>query len=117
MIVPRLAHETLLADVAAARQNDTALHVWWLGQSGFLVQWRGTHLLLDPYLSDSLTNKYAATDKPLEAGQREQIHDVLVAAGLLDDAGDQRATAKFGSRPEVRRENRWPLQGPARQQR
>ncbi len=31
--------------------------------------------------------------KPLDAGQREQIRDVLVAAGLLDDAGDQRATA------------------------
>jgi L-ascorbate metabolism protein UlaG (beta-lactamase superfamily) len=38
--------------------------VWWLGQSGFLVQWRENRLLLDPYLSDSLTRKYAATDKP-----------------------------------------------------
>ena len=38
--------------------------LWWLGQSGFLFQWRGQHLLLDPYLSDSLTKKYAATDKP-----------------------------------------------------
>jgi len=28
------------------------------------VQWRGRHLLLYPYLSDSLTKKYAATDKP-----------------------------------------------------
>jgi L-ascorbate metabolism protein UlaG (beta-lactamase superfamily) len=28
------------------------------------VQWRGRHLLLDPYLSDSLTRKYAATDRP-----------------------------------------------------
>jgi len=35
-----------------------------LGQSGFLVQWQGRHLLFDPYLSDSLTVKYAATDKP-----------------------------------------------------
>lgn len=40
------------------------LHLWWLGQSGFLVQWEGHHLLLDPYLSESLTKKYAATDKP-----------------------------------------------------
>jgi L-ascorbate metabolism protein UlaG (beta-lactamase superfamily) len=28
------------------------------------VQYDGEHLLLDPYLSDSLTIKYAATDKP-----------------------------------------------------
>lgn len=40
------------------------LHLWWLGQSGFLLQYRGRHLLMDPYLSDYLTFKYATTDKP-----------------------------------------------------
>ncbi len=48
----------------AAREYPNDLHLWWLGQSGFLVQWQGHHLLLDPYLSDSLTHKYAATDQP-----------------------------------------------------
>src|SRR5437764_5124114 len=48
-----------------AAASDTAnVHLWWLGQSGFLVQWQNHHLLLDPYLSDSLTHKYAETDKP-----------------------------------------------------
>ena len=28
------------------------------------VQWHGSHLLFDPYLSDSLSRKYAVTDKP-----------------------------------------------------
>jgi L-ascorbate metabolism protein UlaG (beta-lactamase superfamily) len=67
MISPQLTHDALLADVAAARaatDAGDALALWWLGQSGFLVQWAGRHLLLDPYLSDSLTKKYAATDKP-----------------------------------------------------
>lgn len=64
MIVPRLAHDALLADIAAARQNNDTLHVWWLGQSGFLVHWQDHRLLIDPYLSDSLTEKYADTDKP-----------------------------------------------------
>lgn len=41
-----------------------SLHLWWLGQSGYLVQWQGQHLLIDPYLSDSLTKKYADTAKP-----------------------------------------------------
>ena len=56
--------DEFLADVSAARAERERLHLWWLGQSGFLVQWQGNHLLLDPYLSDALTKKYAATDKP-----------------------------------------------------
>lgn len=38
--------------------------IWWLGQSGFLVSYGKAWLCFDPYLSDSLTRKYAATDKP-----------------------------------------------------
>jgi len=64
MIQPLQSSEQFLADVAQARHQLNTLHLWWLGQSGYLVQWQGQHLLLDPYLSDSLTRKYAATDKP-----------------------------------------------------
>src|SRR5579871_4668511 len=64
MIQPALFDDAFLANVAAAPRGTDAFHLWWLGQSGYLVQWRGRHLLLDPYLSDSLTVKYAATDKP-----------------------------------------------------
>ena len=65
MIRPLQQDDAFLADLD--RAGDSApgsLHVWWLGQSGFLVQWQGHRLLLDPYLSDSLTHKYAGTDKP-----------------------------------------------------
>lgn len=64
VIKPALQDDAFLADVKAARTERHKLHLWWLGQSGFLVQWNGRHLLLDPYLSDSLTVKYAQTDKP-----------------------------------------------------
>lgn len=64
MIRPLLQDDDFLDSVRAAREFPEQLHLWWLGQSGFLVQWRGRHLLFDPYLSDSLTRKYAATDKP-----------------------------------------------------
>ncbi len=70
MIRPLLKDEALVADVMAARREASTgdpapvLHVWWLGQSGFLLQHASTHVLLDPYLSDSLTRKYAGTDKP-----------------------------------------------------
>jgi L-ascorbate metabolism protein UlaG (beta-lactamase superfamily) len=63
VIEPALADDAFLADVAAAGAEPETLHVWWLGQSGFLLQWRGRHLLIDPYLSDSLTRKYAGTDR------------------------------------------------------
>ncbi len=61
---PLLEDDAFLGDLARARGQPDALHAWWLGQSGFLLAWNGTSVLLDPYLSDSLTRKYAATDKP-----------------------------------------------------
>ena len=64
MIKPVLQDDAFLEDVFRAKQNPNPLHLWWLGQSGFLIQWRGHHLLLDPYLSDSLTKKYTGTNKP-----------------------------------------------------
>ena len=64
LIAPKLKDHALLQDIKAARSDEKSLHLWWLGQSGFLIQWRARHLLLDPYLSDSLTIKYAHTDKP-----------------------------------------------------
>lgn len=64
MIQPVLSDDAFLADVRAANVWDGGVRLWWLGQSGFLVQFDGAHLLLDPYLSDSLTKKYANTDKP-----------------------------------------------------
>jgi len=79
MIVPYQRNDAFLRDVQAARRETDKLHVWWLGQSGFLVQWEGRHLLFDPYLSDSLTRKYANTDKP-----HERMTERVVAPERLD---------------------------------
>ena len=56
--------DALLADIHASNRRDGGFRLWWLGQSGFLLQWQGIHVVLDPYLSDSLTKKYQDTDKP-----------------------------------------------------
>lgn len=64
MIRPLLSHDALLADIHASDRRDGGFRLWWLGQSGFLLQWQGIHVLLDPYLSDSLTRKYSQSDKP-----------------------------------------------------
>jgi L-ascorbate metabolism protein UlaG (beta-lactamase superfamily) len=64
VIRPVRSHHALLADVRASDRRDGSFRLWWLGQSGFLLQWQGIHVLLDPYLSDALTKKYSQTDKP-----------------------------------------------------
>ena len=75
---PLLQDDAFLADVTRARAEPDRLHLWWLGQSGFLVLWRDEFLLLDPYLSDSLTLKYATTDKP-----HTRLTERVVAPGRL----------------------------------
>jgi L-ascorbate metabolism protein UlaG (beta-lactamase superfamily) len=56
--------EAFLADLPQPSSSSDELRIWWLGQSGFLVRHGSSLLLLDPYLSDSLTKKYDGTDKP-----------------------------------------------------
>jgi L-ascorbate metabolism protein UlaG (beta-lactamase superfamily) len=62
VIEPLLSDDAFLVEVESA--DSRSLQMWWLGQSGFLVRWNDKRLLIDPYLSDSLTRKYAQTDKP-----------------------------------------------------
>lgn len=98
MKLPRLRDDAFLADVAAAPAGSLAsggpdtLSFWWLGQSGFLLRRAGRFLLLDPYLSDSLTRKYAATDKPhvrvserVIAPERLPALDVVTASHVHTD--------------------------------
>ena len=83
LIKPLQQNNALLTDIEATRQQpdtngQSPLHIWWLGQSGFLIQYRGKHLLFDPYLSDSLTVKYAQTDKP-----HVRLSELVIDPGLL----------------------------------
>lgn len=87
MIKPVLQDDAFLEDVFRAKRNPDQLHLWWLGQSGFLIQWQGRHLLIDPYLSDSLTKKYAGTKKPhvrmterVIAPERLDFIDVVISS-------------------------------------
>jgi L-ascorbate metabolism protein UlaG (beta-lactamase superfamily) len=79
MIKPILQDEAFLEDVSRAKSEPDKLHLWWLGQSGFLVQYLSHHLLIDPYLSDSLTKKYVDTDKP-----HVRMTERLIAPECLD---------------------------------
>lgn len=64
LIQPLQKDDSLLKDIQLAPNNENSFHLWWLGQSGFLLKWNGLHFLMDPYLSDSLTKKYEGTPKP-----------------------------------------------------
>ena len=64
-LIPAIKRDQALIDEIDSFHNDEQhFHLWWLGQSGFLIQWKGQKALIDPYLSDSLTKKYADTKKP-----------------------------------------------------
>lgn len=69
--------DELIAEVDSFRKKD-GFHLWWLGQSGYLLQWNGKRVLIDPYLSDSLTKKYLTTDKP-----HTRISELVVKPELL----------------------------------
>ncbi|HOZ76783.1 MAG TPA: MBL fold metallo-hydrolase, partial [Ferruginibacter sp.] len=68
----------LISEMDALLPDENGFHLWWLGQSGYLLQWKGKRVLIDPYLSDSLTKKYAATDKP-----HTRISELVVQPAML----------------------------------
>lgn len=64
-LIPALKKdEGLIKEIDSFLSEKVGFHLWWLGQSGYLLQWNGKRVLIDPYLSDSLTKKYAETEKP-----------------------------------------------------
>ncbi len=80
MIKPYKQGQALADEINQARANGRAdcFDTWWLGQSGFLIQWNKKCVLFDPYLSDSLTKKYATTDKP-----HERVSELVIEPSLL----------------------------------
>ena len=83
MIVPVRKDHDLAEEIRIARSvpDPGAFDIWWLGQSGFLLHWNGRTLLFDPYLSDSLTEKYASTDKP-HVRMSERVIDPGLLTGI-----------------------------------
>jgi L-ascorbate metabolism protein UlaG (beta-lactamase superfamily) len=64
MIEPIRQGSALVEEIEGTTPAAGSLCVWWLGQSGFLVKSRQGLLAIDLYLSEHLTGKYAATDRP-----------------------------------------------------
>ncbi len=64
MIEPIKSGQELCDEIALTEVAPGTLAFWWLGQSGFLIKSSQGMLVIDPYLSEHLTTKYAGTDKP-----------------------------------------------------
>ncbi len=105
-----LKDDDLIAEIESARSDKTdTLHTWWLGQSGFLVMSAGKTVLFDPYLSDSLTRKYATTDKPhtriteqvIDPSKLEGIDIVTSSHNHTDHLDKETLTALFRANPEL----------------
>lgn len=52
------ASPNLAAVMGDSQPESHDVRFWWLGQAGFALKYRGALLLIDPYLSDSLAEKY-----------------------------------------------------------
>lgn len=80
-LIPAVAKNELLLEQVRLYENDREnFHIWWLGQSGYLLLWQGKRILIDPYLSDSLTRKYADTKKP-----HVRMSELVMEPALLKD--------------------------------
>jgi L-ascorbate metabolism protein UlaG (beta-lactamase superfamily) len=70
--------DRLLDPRAGPRSGEVTLH--WLGQAGFVIEFNGFRMLIDPYLSDSLAEKYQGTKFP---------HARMMAAPIQPDELDR----------------------------
>ena len=64
MLIQAIQKDDVLLHDIKTSETGNGFKIWWLAQSGFLIKWQGKFLLFNPYLSDSLSVKYASTDKP-----------------------------------------------------
>jgi len=81
MIVPVQKDQELLDDFRHADNVSGALHLWWLGHSGFLMKWNGHGFLIDPYLSDSMAVRFRDQGKGWPRLMERTI-DPLLLSGI-----------------------------------
>ena len=100
---PQLADDAFIADVEDSR-GEPGVHIWWLGQSGFLIGFDDRYLVVDPYLSDSLTAKYAGTSTPhvrmtrrVVAPERLTFVDVVLSTHGHTDHLDEETLRAIGA--------------------
>jgi L-ascorbate metabolism protein UlaG (beta-lactamase superfamily) len=102
LIEPALADEALLAQIGSTRLEPRSIAFWPLGQSGFLIKSRFGTFVIDPYLSESLTRKYANTARPHVRMTRAPLRgadlsfvDLMIASHKHSDHLDPETTREI----------------------
>ena len=63
-IVEKVINTSVAWEFARCPGDETTIRLWWLGQSGFAFRYRKLKLMIDPYLSDFLAQKYKGQKFP-----------------------------------------------------
>ena len=78
--------------------GEEQLELAWLGHSGFLLEWRGVRLLLDPHLSDRVAISPRLMERPIVPGDLGAIDAALVSHAHRDHLDP----ATLAAVPEIR---------------
>lgn len=81
MITPVQKGEEFLSDFRESDGVTGAIHVWWLGQSSYLIKWSKYSLLFDPLLSDEVYRFSGSERQPLRR-KSERVVDPIALAGI-----------------------------------
>ena len=87
-----------------------AVHIYWLGQAGFLLDSAAVRIIIDPYLSDSLAEKYRGTrfphvrmmPPPAAPGDLLDVDWVLATHAHTDHLDPGTLPAIAGANPDCR---------------
>jgi L-ascorbate metabolism protein UlaG (beta-lactamase superfamily) len=109
MIEPVRHGPELVEEIEGTCPGPGSLFIWWLGQSGFLIKSREGLLAIDLYLSEHLTKKYEATDRPhvrmtrapIRGGDLRTVDLVLASHKHSDHLDPETLTSLMAASPDA----------------
>jgi L-ascorbate metabolism protein UlaG (beta-lactamase superfamily) len=107
-VVVRHFERPLAIELSGPRHDGVS--IYWLGQAGFIIQSRELRIAIDPYLSNSLAEKYRGTafphermaPAPLTADQLGQVDLILCTHHHTDHLDGETLRALASRLPDLR---------------
>lgn len=110
LIEPLQSGKQLLDDIHKSTVQAGQVAIWWFGQSGYAIKTTNHLFYVDLYLSEHLTQKYAASEKPhirmtrapLRGADLQDIHLVFASHKHSDHLDPATMPPLFESNPAAR---------------